>query len=176
MRERFRDVLDIRDSVDEGPNWPADVAPTDPVQINCRKLKFHPLPTRPSGGKWGNSLFFALYGHCASCAQSKQRVASPAIAGLLDLRKCWRPPNDDMRTGVSGENQWHMMSMSLRNKDSVNHAGSPSSIWPMARGHVRRTGSSSSSMRSYFRSPSTSVRGHRSEQSASDRRARDAGH
>ena len=61
-----------------------------------------------------SSLFFALYGHCVSYAQSKQRVASPAMAGFPDLRKCCRPPNDDTRTGASGENQWHMISTSLR--------------------------------------------------------------
>jgi len=49
MSERFCDVLDIRDSVDEGPNWPADATPTDPVQIDCRKLLNSPFPQRPSG-------------------------------------------------------------------------------------------------------------------------------
>ena len=34
MRDRFCDVLDIRDFVDEGPNWPAGVTPTNPVQID----------------------------------------------------------------------------------------------------------------------------------------------
>ena len=34
MRDRFCHVLDIRDFVDEGPNWPAGVTPTNSVQIN----------------------------------------------------------------------------------------------------------------------------------------------
>lgn len=34
MDERFRDVLDIRDSVDEGTNRPANSTHGNPVQIN----------------------------------------------------------------------------------------------------------------------------------------------
>jgi hypothetical protein len=33
-RERFRDVLDIRDPIDERTNWPVNVALGNPVQIN----------------------------------------------------------------------------------------------------------------------------------------------
>ena len=49
--------------------------------------------------------FFALYEHSFSIGHSKQRVALPAAAGFADLRKCFREPNEETFTGVSGENQ-----------------------------------------------------------------------
>lgn len=58
-------------------------------------------------------LVFALYGHSRSIGQSKQRVASPAAGGFAAFLKCWRDPNDDTRVGVAGDNQLHMISMSL---------------------------------------------------------------
>jgi hypothetical protein len=63
------------------------------------------VPLFPTHTSSGGSPFLALYGHCLSYAQSKQRVASPASRGFPDLRKCCKPPNDETRTGVSGESQ-----------------------------------------------------------------------
>ena len=57
--------------------------------------------------------FFALYAQSRSCAQSRQRVAAPALGGFLSLRKCWREPKDETRIGLPGESQWQRMSTSL---------------------------------------------------------------
>ena len=40
-------------------------------------------------------------------------MASAAAAGLADLRKCLRVPNEDTRLGAVSENQWHRISISL---------------------------------------------------------------
>ena len=58
-------------------------------------------------------LLLALYGQSFSTGQSKQHVASPAACGFADFRKCFNEPNDDIFTGVAGENQLQIKSMSL---------------------------------------------------------------
>jgi hypothetical protein len=54
----------------------------------------------------------ALYGHCVSYAQLRQRVASPASAGLPALRKWCSEPKEDTRAGASAANQWQSRSTS----------------------------------------------------------------
>lgn len=68
-------------------------------------------------------LFFALYGHVRSYAQSKHRLAFPASTGLRALRKCNSDPKEETRFSELGVSQWHIKSMSLgacqRTQDTV---------------------------------------------------------
>ena len=107
--QRFVHVLKVGNAVDERSNGPVSVPGFDFIEVNCMMvLEYHSLDKVKH-----DALLLALYGHSASMAQSKHRVADPAPAGFSDFLKCCKDPKEETRTGFAGASIAQMISMSL---------------------------------------------------------------